>query len=47
MSYKCENCNYSTNDSGNFTRHKKTKKHIKIFEEKDINAHNNKEKINT
>ena len=45
MSYNCENCNYSTNDSGNFTRHKKTKKHIKIFEEKDIIVTNNKEKL--
>ena len=28
MSYKCEICNYLTHDSGNFARHKKTKKHI-------------------
>ena len=28
MSYKCDICNYETNDSGNYTRHKKTKKHL-------------------
>ncbi len=28
MSYFCKNCNYFTHDSGNFTRHKKTQKHI-------------------
>ena len=27
MSYNCDICNYKTNDSGNFARHKKTKKH--------------------
>ena len=27
MSYTCDICDYKTNDSGNFARHKKTKKH--------------------
>ena len=26
--YKCDKCNYETHDSGNFSRHKKSKKHI-------------------
>ncbi len=34
MSYTCDFCNYSTNDSGNFSRHKKTEKHKKIYIEK-------------
>jgi hypothetical protein len=28
MNYFCENCNYVTQNSGNFTHHKKTKKHL-------------------
>ena len=32
MSYKCELCNYKTNDSSNFCRHKKQKKHLKKVE---------------
>ena len=28
MTYTCINCNYETNDSANFARHKKTKKHL-------------------
>ena len=34
MSYYCESCNYKTLDSGNFSHHKKTKKHILNFNEK-------------
>ena len=30
MSYICQLCNYSTEDSGNFSRHKKSKKHINL-----------------
>ena len=29
MKYSCISCNYSTNDSGNWTRHNKTKSHLK------------------
>ncbi len=36
MSYYCEFCNYKTPDSGNFSHHKKTKKHILNFKEKSI-----------
>ena len=32
MSYKCKLCNYKTNDSSNFCRHQKQKKHIKKVE---------------
>ena len=32
MLYKCELCNYKTNDSSNFCRHKKQKKHLKKVE---------------
>lgn len=28
MSYNCEICNYTTTDSGNFCKHKKTKRHM-------------------
>ena len=38
MSYICKECEYVTNDSGNFTRHKKTKKHLKICEKKNIHV---------
>ena len=45
MSYICKECDYVTNDSGNFTRHKKTKKHIKNYpiksdkdKQKDVNT---------
>jgi hypothetical protein len=31
MSYICKLCNYSTDDSGNFSRHKKSKKHINLL----------------
>lgn len=29
MSYSCEHCNYFTNNQGNLSHHKKTKKHLK------------------
>lgn len=29
MKYNCEYCNYSTDDFGNWSRHNRTKKHIK------------------
>lgn len=35
--YKCELCNYSTSDRGNYSKHKKTKKHLK-----KVNIENNK-----
>jgi hypothetical protein len=39
MSYNCDICDYTTNDSGNYSRHKKTKKHLQkstiIYEEKN------------
>ena len=44
MSYKCEICNYETNDSGNFTRHKKTQKHIKLSLQKSITNNENDSK---
>jgi hypothetical protein len=34
MSYKCSICDYLTNDSGNYSRHKKTKKHIELTSKK-------------
>ena len=34
MSYFCEFCNYTTNNSGNFSHHKKTKKHLLQLESK-------------
>ncbi len=37
MSYYCDFCKYKTSDSGNYYRHKKTKKHILLSEEKDTN----------
>jgi len=43
MSYNCDICNYTTNDSGNFSRHKKTKKHIEIMVKKDISKNKNTE----
>ncbi len=36
MSFICVKCDYETNDSGNFTRHKKTKKHIKNYHSKSV-----------
>ena len=30
MDYKCIPCGFSTGDSGNWARHKKTGKHIKL-----------------
>ena len=33
MKYHCENCNYSTDDRGNWTRHKKSQSHLKKEEE--------------
>ncbi len=38
MSYFCEKCNYSTSDSGNFVRHKKTQKHIFLTENETVNV---------
>jgi hypothetical protein len=38
MSYFCKNCNYSTTDSGNFTRHKKTQKHILLYQNQTENV---------
>jgi len=32
MSYYCEFCNYKTNDSGNYSHHKKSKKHLNIVQ---------------
>lgn len=29
MKYNCESCNYSTDDKGNWSKHKKSKKHFK------------------
>ena len=37
MTYTCINCNYETNDPANFSRHKKTKKHLTNL---DINKSN-------
>ncbi len=41
--HKCELCNYETYDSGNFTRHKNTKKHVqndqKSYIQRDIKKH--------
>ena len=34
MSYTCELCNYNTNDSGNYSHHKKTKKHLQNITKK-------------
>ena len=44
MSYSCKFCNYETNDSGNFTRHKKTQKHIKLSFLKSIEETENDSK---
>ncbi len=37
MSYYCNFCIYKTDDSGNFYRHKKTKKHILLSNQKATN----------
>jgi len=37
MSYYCEFCNYSTENQGNFSHHKKTKKHIKNLDINNLN----------
>jgi hypothetical protein len=39
--YKCELCNYETHDSGNFSHHKKSKKHLQNAQ---IIKHNNNAK---
>jgi hypothetical protein len=39
MLYKCDICNYSTNNSGNFSHHKKTKKHLIFISKKSNNEH--------
>ncbi len=40
--YVCEYCNYKTEYSSNFCIHKKSKKHLKIIEEKsEVTAKNN------
>jgi hypothetical protein len=46
-SYECKYCNYITTDSGNFTNHKKTKKHLKKIDtnSKDKEIENLKLKI--
>lgn len=36
MKYTCNSCNYSTDDSGNWSKHKKTKSHIKSVQENDV-----------
>jgi len=33
MKHNCESCNYSTDDSGNWNKHIKSKKHIKLIDE--------------
>ena len=37
MSYYCEKCNYSTDNQGNFSHHKKTKKHLKNLKDNCLN----------
>ena len=34
--YYCDSCNYETNDKGNFSHHKKSKKHISIINNKKL-----------
>ena len=34
--YECKSCNYETHDSGNFTRHKNTKKHMQNVQKQNI-----------
>ena len=34
MKYNCESCNYSTDYSGNWCKHTKSKKHIEIHNKK-------------
>ncbi len=47
MSHTCEICNYQTSDLGNFSRHKKSKRHIKLADIKSINDTNSNSKVYT
>lgn len=41
LKYNCEHCKYSTGDFGNWSRHKKSKRHIKISSNNMPKSENN------